>query len=57
MICDWWAFSWNKGNLYEIFKWYDQHKAYMKLSGKTRKTVEDILEKLKAKLDEAEAEE
>nr|DAE02562.1 MAG TPA: hypothetical protein [Siphoviridae sp. ctmYS12] len=19
MICDWWAFSWNKGNLQEIF--------------------------------------
>lgn len=54
MICDWWAFSWAKGNLYEIFKWYDQHKAYMKLSDKTRKTVEDILEKLKAKLDECE---
>ena len=52
MICDWWAFSWAKGNLYEIFKWYDAHKAYMKLSDKTRKTVEDILEKLKAKLDE-----
>jgi hypothetical protein len=54
MVCDWWAFSWNKGNLYEIFNWYDQHKAYMKLSDKTRKTVEDILTKLKAKLDEME---
>lgn len=56
MICDWWAFSWTKGNLYEIFKWYDQHKAYMKLSDNTRKTVEDILEKLKTKLDESEEE-
>ncbi len=55
MICDWWAFSWAKGNLYEIFNWYDQHKAYMKLSDKTRKTVEDILAKLKAKMDECEA--
>ena len=52
MICDWWAFSWAKGNLYEIFNWYDEHKDYMKLSVKTRKTVEDILEKIKTKLDE-----
>lgn len=52
MICDWWAFSWNKGNLYEIFSWYDAHKDYMKLSDKTRKTVEDILGKIREKLDE-----
>ena len=52
MICDWWAFSWKSGNLYEIFNWYDAHKDYMKLSDKTRKTVEDILAKIKAKLDE-----
>ena len=52
MICDWWAFSWAKGNLYEIFSWYDEHKDYMKLSDKTRKTVDDILNKIKNKLDE-----
>lgn len=52
MVCDWWAFSWNSGNLYEIFKWYDELKDYIKLSEKTRKTVEDVLEKIKAKLDE-----
>ena len=57
MICDWWAFSWAKGDLYEIFKWYDAHKRYMKLSDKTRNTVEDILQKLKTKLDEDETEE
>lgn len=56
MICDWWAFSWAKGDLYEIFNWYDKHKTHMKLSDKTRKTVEDILEKLKAKLDEEDVE-
>lgn len=50
MICDWWAFSWKSGNLHEIFNWYDQHKDYMKLSDKTRKTVDDILEKIKEKL-------
>ena len=57
MICDWWAFSWAKGNLYEIFNWYDERKNYMKLSDKTRNTVEDILQKLKAKLDEGDDDE
>lgn len=52
MICDWWAFSWNNSNLYEIFDWYEQHKDYMKLNPKTRATVEDILNKMKKKLDE-----
>lgn len=52
MICDWWSFSWSKENLYEIFNWYAEHKDYMKLSDKTRKTVEDILGKMRDKLDE-----
>lgn len=52
MICDWWSFSWRQGKLDEIFKWYDEHKDYMKLSPKTRKTVDDILEKIKVKLEE-----
>lgn len=56
MICDWWSFSWKTGKLDEIFEWYDAHKAYMKLSDNTRKTVEDILEKIKSKLDEPEEE-
>lgn len=51
MICDWWSFSWKTGNLAEIFDWYDAHKN-MKLSAKTRKTVEDILDKIRNKLDE-----
>jgi len=51
MVCDWWAFSWKSGNLTEIFKWYDEHKNYMKLSDKTRKTVESILGKIKDKLE------
>ena len=54
MICDWWAFSWNKGNLNEIFNWYEKHMDYMKLSDATRKTVEDILSKIKKKLEEDE---
>ncbi len=50
MICDWWAFSWAKGNLHEIFKWYDEHKDYMKLHPNTRKKVDEILGKIKEKL-------
>ena len=56
MICDWLSFSWTKGYLGEIITWYDAHKNYMKLSDKTRKTVEDILGKIKDKLDEFHAE-
>lgn len=55
MICDWWAFSWNKGNLYEIFDWYDKHKDHMKLHNDTRELVEEILSKMKEKLDEGSA--
>ena len=55
MICDWWAFSWNSDNLFEIFDWYDKHKEYMQLSQKTRTTVEDILGKIRAKLEEENA--
>ena len=54
MICDWWAFSWQNGNLYEIFDWYDNHKDYMRLSDKTRKTVEYVLSKMYDKLNEFE---
>lgn len=54
MICDWWSFSWAKGNLYEIFNWYDERKDYMKLSDNTRKEVETILGYIKSKLDESE---
>lgn len=52
MICDWWAFSWSKDNLYEIFDWYEKHKGYMMLHEDTRDLVEEILSEIKAKLDE-----
>lgn len=52
MICDWWAFGWSRGDLTEIFKWYDEHKDYMKLSEKTRKEVESVLRMIKEKLSE-----
>lgn len=54
MICDWWAFSWNSGNLREIFNWYDKHKDYIKLSDKTRMRVTHILGMINAKLIEME---
>lgn len=52
MICDWMSFSFKQDDLYEVFKWYDERKEYIKLSDKTRKTVDDILGKIKKKLDE-----
>ena len=56
MICDWWSFSWKTGNLYEIFKWYDEHKDWIKLHKNTRRAVEDILDAICTKLDEKKKE-
>lgn len=50
MICDWWSYSWQCGDLFQIFDWYEEHKKKIKLSKRTRDTVEDILNKLEAKL-------
>ena len=50
MICDWWAFSWNKGDLSEIFSWYEEHAAYIKLAPGTKAIVEDILWELRGRL-------
>lgn len=50
MICDWWSFSWQKGDLSEIFNWYDEHSDYIKLGPRARKTVEDILWKIRGRL-------
>lgn len=52
MICDWWAFSWRSGDLYEIFDWYDKHKGHMKLHEDSRDLIEEILGRIRAKLDE-----
>lgn len=52
MICDWWSFSWAKGDLNEIFTWYEEHKNYIKLSESTRHNVEFVLKKMKEKLKE-----
>ena len=52
MICDWWAFSWVKGDRKEIFQWYDARSQYIRLAPKTRMIVEDILGELRRKLED-----
>ena len=56
MIFDWWSFSWKSGNLMEIFTWYDNHKDKLILSKNTQTTVENILNQLRTKLEENNAE-
>lgn len=50
MIADWWAFSWNKNDLTEIFTWYKDHKLKMILHPDTKTLVESILNKMKNEL-------
>ena len=50
MICDWWSFSWESGDLFDIFDWYEAHKENIIMSKNTQATVEDILNKLEQKL-------
>lgn len=52
MICDWWAFSWAKNNLHEVFKWYAEHKEYIKLHPRTRAFVEDLLDRIGERLED-----
>lgn len=51
MVCDWWSFSWSKGDHFTIFAWYEEHKDGIKLHPKTKKAVENILETLKRELE------
>jgi hypothetical protein len=57
MICDWWAFSWKKGNLKEIFSWYEANKNIMLLHENTRKQVEELLNKIEESLEEVKVNE
>lgn len=50
MVCDHWAFSWVKGDLTEIFSWYEENKSKMELHPKTQELYESILEQIKNKL-------
>lgn len=54
MICDWWTFGWKDNNPYEIFRWYEDHKAHIKLQTNTRRLVETILKEMQKKLYESE---
>lgn len=54
MICDWWSFSWIKGDLFEIFTWYEDHKNHIMLHHNTRLIVEEILERMRKTLTEVE---
>ena len=57
MVCDWWAFSWAKGDLTEILKWYDEHKDHMILHTETRKKIDILLGAIREYTDELEVEE
>ena len=52
MVCDWWSFSWAKGDLTEIFKWYDEHKDHMILHTETRKKIDILLGAIREYTDE-----
>lgn len=52
MFCDHWAFSWVKGNLREIFTWYENNKDKMVLHEETRAMYESLLSIVKSRLDE-----
>ena len=52
MICDWWSFSWKKNDLFEIFNWFDNNTEKILLHENTGKIVEDIMSKIKVKLEE-----
>ena len=54
---DWWTFSWRKGDLMEIFNWWDEHKNYIRMHKKSRKVVSYILKEMKDILMEGKAEE
>ena len=57
MICDWWAFSWKSGNLYEMFDWYKDHESKMLLHPETKKHVDYILDQIEEKLTELDKQE
>lgn len=51
MICDWWSFSFKKGDLYEIFNWYRDRKHHIRLHEWTRYLLEHVLEEIREELD------
>lgn len=57
MICDWWSFSWRNDDLTSIFKWWDEHKEWIRLHPRTKRTVNYILGEIKKILVEETEEE
>ena len=51
MVCDHFSFAFTKNNPKELFDWYDKNKNKMILSSNTRKEYENILNKIKEKLE------
>lgn len=56
MICDWWSFSWRANDLTTIFKWWDEHKDWIRFHKRTRRTVNYILGEMKKILIEEDEE-
>lgn len=52
MIADWWSFSWRKGDLYEIFNWWNDHNDYILLGETTKEKVLKLLRMILDKLNE-----
>lgn len=51
MVADWWSFSWKKGNLFEIFDWYEgRREDQIILHSKTRERVESLLTMMRTAL-------
>ena len=46
MFCDWWSFSWAKGDLNEIFDWYVKHEKKMVLHYNTKRIVENLIDQV-----------
>jgi len=51
MVCDWWAFSWSKGDLREIYKWYKKNRGNMLLNEETETRLNEILDAMKEIID------
>ena len=54
MICDWWSFSWRKGNLWSMWDWLSSSDGYIELSEKTNEKVSAVLELIREALLEAD---
>mgnify|MGYP007069858149 CR=1 FL=1 len=56
MICDWWSFSWKKGDLREIFNWWDEHLDKVIMTDSSREKVEGLLAMIREGIEQDEKE-